>query len=103
MTYQLTSDCVASTPCVGRTSFATRIVNSLKRKFADELAQYQRNRQTRIDREAFRQMLSLDDELLDDIGVTRANVEWASQLPIHQSAAQALEATRKRARPRIRP
>ena len=103
MTYQLTSDCVASTPCVERKSFAARIVNSLKRTFADELARYRRNRQSRIDRAAFRQMLSLDDELLDDIGVTCANVEWASQLPIHQSAAQALEATRKRARPRIRP
>lgn len=103
MTYQLTSDCAAHVRGENGPPLATRVASTLKQKFVNGLARHLSNRQARIDRAAFRQMLSLEDEILDDIGVTRANVEWASQLPIHQSAAQALDATKKRARPRIRP
>jgi len=103
MTYLLTSDSAAHARGLNHPSFMTRITNALKRKIADGIAQYRLNRKARLDRAAFNQMLLLDNELLDDIGVTRANVEWASQLPTHQSAAQALDATKKRARPRIRP
>lgn len=62
-----------------------------------------RRRQQKLDRDAFRNMLLLDDDILDDIGVTRSNVEWASQLPMHLSAAQELRKTSLRARPKIRP
>ena len=63
----------------------------------------EKRRQRRIDRDAFRHMLLLDDDILDDIGVTRSNVKWASQLPTHISASAELEKTARRARPRIRP
>lgn len=103
MTYQLNSDCVSQDCDVRNTSFMARNVDKLKQRLADGIAQYFRNRQARINRDAFKQMLLLDDEILDDIGVTRASVHWASKLPIHQSAAQALNATKKRAGPKIRP
>lgn len=79
------------------------ILGKLRSKITDALERYRAYREACIAREAFRNMLTLDDDILDDIGVTRNNVEWASQLPIHLSAAQALEKTRKRARPKIRP
>ena len=46
--------------------------------------------QQKIDRQAFESMLSLDDDLLKDIGVTRDAVRWAAALPLEENAAQAL-------------
>ncbi len=46
--------------------------------------------QQRIDRQAFENMLSLDDDLLQDIGVTRDAVRWAAGLPLQEDAALAL-------------
>lgn len=52
-------------------------------------------RQQKIDRDAFMTMLSLDDGLLNDIGVTRGDVMWAANLPLSTDAATALrESTR---------
>jgi uncharacterized protein YjiS (DUF1127 family) len=45
----------------------------------------------RLDRQAFQHMVTLDDPILKDIGVTRADVIWASKLPLSQNAAQELE------------
>lgn len=103
MTYQLNCECTAGDQPKHQASFVARIVGKLKQQIADSLERYRLYRKVRTDRAAFNQMLSLDDEILDDIGVTRENVRWASQLPIHQSAAQALNATQKRIRPKIRP
>ena len=53
----------------------------------------------RESRDAFKHLMSLDDVLLRDIGVTRADVEWAAQLPLKVNAAHALQdcaATHKR-------
>lgn len=47
--------------------------------------------QQKIDRQAFESMLSLDDDLLQDIGVTRDAVRWAAALPLEENAAQALQ------------
>lgn len=102
MTYQLHSDCPAKVCEDKGAPFVVRSFVKLKQWLAGVTARYRRDRQARIDRAAFNQMLLLDDDILDDIGVTRANVLSASQLPIHQSAAQALEATKKRSRPKIR-
>lgn len=77
-------------------SLASRLVSSAKKRWAKHMKR-------RTDRAAFRYMLTLDDEILDDIGVTRANVEWASQLPLEMSASAELEKTARRARPKIRP
>lgn len=103
MTYHSTSDCF-ETPCAtNQPNWWSRGVYTLKRLANGLVARYRRRRQQRINRLAFQHMRLLSDDILDDIGVTRSNVEWASQLPIHQSASQALRSTMKRARPRIRP
>ena len=45
----------------------------------------------RTDRQAFQHMIALDDNLLRDIGITRADVIWANKLPLSQNAAAELE------------
>lgn len=50
-------------------------------------------------RDAFMRSLRLDDKILDDIGVTREEVEWAAGLPLEVNASSALYA-RARARRR---
>lgn len=47
--------------------------------------------QYRRDRKAFLELLDMEDELLADIGVSRANVIWASKLPIEINASRELE------------
>ncbi len=41
-------------------------------------------------RRKFRRMLDLDDHVLNDIGVVRAEVEWAANLPLNVDAGGAL-------------
>ena len=41
-------------------------------------------------RRAFNRLLDLDDHLLDDMGVTRAEVHMASRLPVWTNAADEL-------------
>lgn len=43
--------------------------------------------QQRIDRDAFNQLLRLDNDILRDIGVSREDVVYASRLPISENAA----------------
>ena len=56
-------------------------------------AMLETRRQNRDRRDAFLNMLRLDDNILDDIGVTRAEVDAAARLPLHLNAADALTAT----------
>lgn len=49
-----------------------------------------RYRELRRDRAAFGNLMRLDDHLLDDIGVSREEVEWAARLPLARNAARAL-------------
>lgn len=49
-------------------------------------------RQNRVRRDAFLNLLRLDDRTLDDIGVTRADVKWAARLPLRVNASYALAA-----------
>lgn len=51
--------------------------------------------QRRTDRAAFNTLLSLDDHMLDDVGVTRWEVERAARLPMRVDAAQAVQAWRR--------
>lgn len=44
----------------------------------------------RIKRAAFRRMLTMDDRMLKDVGVTRGDVHWASELPMNVNAGAAL-------------
>jgi len=46
--------------------------------------------QQRIDRDAFNQLLRLDNDMLKDIGVSREDVVYASRLPISENAAEYL-------------
>lgn len=48
-------------------------------------------KQQKIDREAFAHLANLDDTMLKDIGVSRADVIWASKLPLSQNASLELE------------
>lgn len=57
------------------------------RDLSDKLADHVRNR---LRRRAFNKMLNLDDHLLHDIGVSRAEVIMASYLPLSVNAAQEL-------------
>lgn len=50
----------------------------------------------RINRQAFNYLLTLDDNLLKDIGVTRQDVQWASQLPLEEDAATKIEQIARR-------
>lgn len=51
----------------------------------------QQRRARRIDRDAFSHLTRLDDSMLRDIGVTRADVQWAMNLPLSQNASDALQ------------
>ncbi|MCR9122035.1 MAG: hypothetical protein NXH91_07150 [Phyllobacteriaceae bacterium] len=48
-------------------------------------------RRHRLDREAYRALLGKEDWVYDDMGVTRADVEWAARLPLHMNAARELD------------
>ena len=60
----------------------------LTTRLKEYLNTLQRRRESR---DAFKHLLSLDDALLRDVGVTRADVEWAAQLPLSVNAARALQ------------
>ena len=45
----------------------------------------------RTDHQAFQHMIALDDNILRDIGISRADVIWASKLPLSQNAALELQ------------
>lgn len=59
-------------------------------------------KKAKTDRDAFRTIARLDDAMLKDIGLTRGDVTWASQLPLSTNAACELEiiARRKAHKPR---
>jgi len=67
------------------------LVRIVKRILRDLKAYYRQRRQRRIDRLAFQHLIALEDDILRDIGVSRADVIWASKLPLSQNAAQELE------------
>ncbi len=51
-------------------------------------------RQRRIDRDAFLNLMSLDDTRLKDIGISRNDIIWASKLAMHKNASKELEKIR---------
>lgn len=68
--------------------FISRILLKIRRAYAE----YQ---QRRVDRDAFRNLLNLDEASLKDIGVSRNDIIYASNLGIHESASKELEKIRK--------
>ncbi|MEJ1991007.1 MAG: hypothetical protein P8X50_04615 [Maritimibacter sp.] len=66
----------------------------LLRRFRDRIrARYQ----ARINRVGYRQMLELDQDLLRDIGLSRADVHWALSQPDEIDVGAELHAIRRRA------
>jgi len=59
---------------------------------------YFQMQQRRVDRDAFKTLISLDDKALKDIGVNREDVIWASKLPLSYNAALELENLKKKTR-----
>ncbi|MFK7861907.1 MAG: hypothetical protein AB8B64_24050 [Granulosicoccus sp.] len=78
---------VVSTPELTQDTPAPSVIFRWWRQLAHR---YCVRRQQKIDRDAFLTMLSLDDSLLNDIGVTRSEVRWAANLPLSEDAAVAL-------------
>ncbi len=68
-------------------------VGALWQDAATRLAE---RRRRRLDRSAFLTLTGLDDATLRDIGLARADVEWAAQLPLDVNAARALQARKRR-------
>jgi len=54
-------------------------------------AQAAEHRRQRLDRQAYRALLGKEDWVYKDMGVSRADVEWAARLPLHMNAARELE------------
>ena len=56
---------------------------------------YRQYREDRLQRAAFFNLLTLDDAILEDIGVTRGEVARAARLPLEINAARALHDKRQ--------
>lgn len=66
---------------------ATETAKALFRAIADW-------RRRRLDRAAFLQLLDREEWIYEDIGISRADVEWAAHLPRRVNAAKELEKLR---------
>lgn len=64
-------------------SAATGIVAAIRRRYA-----------RRRDRAAFMALLGKEDWVYGDLGISRADVEWAARLPLHVNATRELERLR---------
>lgn len=79
---------------------------ALARRLADAAAcwlHHQRiraveRRRQRLDRQAFLNLLGREDWVYRDMGISKADVEWASRLPLHMNAARELDRLRDRSR-----
>ena len=56
--------------------------------------------ENRVTRRAFMNTFRLDDKMLEDIGVTREELEWAASLPLRVNASHALYARARERRQR---
>ncbi|WP_323716034.1 DUF1127 domain-containing protein [Paracoccus aminovorans] len=68
------------------------IGTALRAAMARLRGRFETNRRDRERRDAFLNLLRLDDQILDDIGVTRAEVARAARLPLRLNASDALAA-----------
>ncbi|MBL4892105.1 MAG: DUF1127 domain-containing protein [Rhizobiaceae bacterium] len=68
----------------------SRLISAVGVRLESHIKRRQEYRQHRINRLAFRTVLKLDDNMLNDIGLTRHDVLWADQLPMSKSAAKEL-------------
>ena len=77
-------------------SLTRRIVDGIAAIGRNWLANHLRHRQQRIDRDAFLALLGKEGWVYRDMGVSRADVEWAARLPLHVNAGRELEKLRAR-------
>lgn len=77
---------------------ARRIVQSLAAWLDERRVAAARRRKDRLNRQAFRALLGKEDWVYRDMGVSKADVEWAANLPPHINAARELDRIRDRAR-----
>jgi len=88
------SSCVVDSAHTHRTGSVTKAKLATLAKKVTQFFVIRYNQ--RIDRQAFKNVLTLDDRTLQDIGVTRQDVKWASRLPLSEDAAIKLEEIARR-------
>ncbi len=97
----MTAVCTSQNLPIKPSNTVATIVKGAASQFASLAKErYQRQKQIRVNRQAFSHMLKLDNHILADIGLSRDDVIWASRLPIDVNAACELETIRKQARAR---
>lgn len=90
-TYTTPIECNDLTARVSPTpGIISRLISAVGVRLESHIKRRQEYRQNRINRLAFRTVLNLDDNMLNDIGLTRHDVLWADQLPMAKSAAKEL-------------
>jgi uncharacterized protein YjiS (DUF1127 family) len=72
---------------------ATRAIVRAVVRTAQSLATWHKRRR---DRAAFIQLLGKEDWVYEDMGISRADAEWAAHLPMQINAARELERLRAR-------
>ena len=88
--------------CVMNSSAPDRSIRTAARALILRLrGRFELYRRNKVRRAAFLNLLRLDDNILEDIGVTRAEVEDAARLPLRANASAALaeQALARRKRP----
>lgn len=91
----MTAICNVQTPQPRKFETASSILSGAMRRILNlAVHNYHAYKTHRTNRRAFVQMLNLEEGVLSDIGVTRDDVLWASNLPIEVNAALELEAIR---------
>ncbi len=73
------------------TNGITTLLTGFMSKIREKLAQ---RRQRRIDRDAFKNLMLLDEASLKDIGITKDDIIWASNLAMNENASKELEKIR---------
>ena len=89
-----------TTQCIG-TDYHCANSTSPERAKAESVMQrlfkrWSKRRQHKLDRLALKELSSLDDAILRDLGVSRGDVVWASRLPSSVDAAAELEIIARR-------
>ena len=90
-----TTTCMNSIDCnINRNQNGQKLSSWVKNIILKLKQFYAVHRQRKIDRDAFLNLLSLDEAILKDIGVSRDDITWASKLAMHKSASKELEKVR---------